>query len=286
MEIKVGTLAGFCYGVKRAITEATEIAGNNEKIYCIGEIVHNPQVVKRLKEKGIIFVEEIEEVPDNSNVIFRAHGMPKETYIEAKKRNIKVFDLTCPNVEKLHKKVLEMKNDYFIILLGKVGHAENISTISFAGENSFILESQDDIIDCYKKYEKTSLGKVYILAQTTYNFKKFDKVIEELKENFCEAEIVVDNTICNATELRQNEVEKLSKEFPKMIIIGGKNSSNTAKLVEISKKFCKNVYSIETKEELDEKEFNSNDRVGIMAGASTPYESIKEVVEFLEKIGG
>ena len=178
------------------------------------------------------------------------------------------------------------ENDYFIILLGKVGHAENISTISFAGENSFILESQDDIIDCYKKYEKTSLGKVYILAQTTYNFKKFDKVIEELKENFCEAEIVVDNTICNATELRQNEVEKLSKEFPKMIIIGGKNSSNTAKLVEISKKFCKNVYSIETKEELDEKEFNSNDRVGIMAGASTPYESIKEVVEFLEKIGG
>ena len=120
MEIKVVSLAGFCYGVKRAVSKAIELTDTTRKIYCIGEIVHNSQVVKKLKEKGIIFVEKIEEVPSNSNVIFRAHGMPEETYIEANNRNIKVFDLTCPNVAKLHQKVSKMKKDYFIILLGKI----------------------------------------------------------------------------------------------------------------------------------------------------------------------
>ena len=176
------------------------------------------------------------------------------------------------------------RNDYFIILVGKKGHAENIGTIGFAGENSFIFENEDDIIDCYKKYEKSNLNKIYVVFQTTFNMKKAELLAEEIKHEFYETDVIVDNTICNATEQRQKEVKELAKSVNKMVIVGGKNSSNTLKLVQISEEFCQKVYHVETKEGLDKNKFDENDIVGIMAGASTPKESIEDVKCFLEQI--
>ena len=282
MEIIVGKLAGFCYGVNNAVTKAEEIVKKEKDIYCIGEIVHNRQVVNKLEVLGMKTVENIEDVPDGKNVIFRSHGMPECAYSIAEAKKLKVYDLTCPSVIAIHEKVKKKRNDYFIILVGKRGHAENIGTIGFAGENSFILENEDDIIDCYQKYEESKLDKVYVVFQTTFSMKKAEILSEELKHEFYETDVIIDNTICNATEQRQKEVKELAKSVNKMVIVGGKNSSNTLKLVQISEEFCQKVYHVETKEELDKNDFLENDIIGIMAGASTPKESIEDVKRYLE----
>lgn len=284
MEIVVGKLAGFCFGVNNAVTKAEEIVRKNKEVYCIGEIVHNRQVVENLESLGMKTVENLEDVPNEKIVIFRSHGMPEDAYKKAELKNLKIYDLTCPSVKLLHEKVAKNKDKFFIILVGKKEHPENIGTIGFAGENSFILESEDDIIDCYKKYEESGLKDVYVLFQTTFNMKKAEELAEEIKHEFYETDVIIDNTICKSTEQRQKEVRELAKIVNKMVIIGGKNSSNTLKLVQISKEFCEIVYHVETKEELDETMFNSSDIVGIMAGASTPKVSIEEVKEFLNNI--
>lgn len=284
MEIIVGKLAGFCFGVNNAVTKAEEILKCEKDVYCIGEIVHNRQVVTRLEELGMKTVENIEEVPNGKSVIFRSHGMPECAYNLAKTKNLKIYDLTCPSVIALHEKVKKMRDEFFIILVGKRGHAENIGTIGFAGENSFILEDENDIIDCYKKYEESNLRNVYVVFQTTFNMKKALELADEIKHEFYETDVIIDNTICNATEQRQKEVKELAINVNKMVIIGGKNSSNTLKLVQISNEFCQNVYHIETGDELNKEMFNKNDKIGIMAGASTPKSSIEEVKIFLESI--
>lgn len=281
MEIIVGELSGFCFGVNNAVTKAEEIIRSEKNVYCIGEIVHNKQVVKKLENLGMKTVESIEDVPDGEKVIFRSHGMPKVAYEIAESKNLKVYDLTCPSVKLLHDKVQKMKKNSFIILVGKKGHAENIGTIGFAGENSFILEDEDDILDCYKKYEKSEYRNVYVLFQTTFNTKKAEELAKEIKYEFYETDVIIDNTICRATEARQQEVKEIAQNVNKMVIVGGKNSSNTLKLVQISKEFCSNVYHVETKEELNREMFSVNDKVGIMAGASTPKKSIEEVKDYI-----
>lgn len=284
MEIIVGKLAGFCFGVNNAVTKAEEIIKKENEVYCIGEIVHNKQVVKRLESFGMKTVENIEDIPNGKNVIFRSHGMPECAYKKAEAKNLHVYDLTCPSVKGLHEKVKKKRDEFFIILVGKKGHPENIGTIGFAGQNSFVLEDENDIIDCYKKYEESNLRDVYVVFQTTFNMKTAEKLAEEIKHEFYETDVIVDNTICSATEQRQNEVKELAKSVNKMVIIGGKNSSNTLKLVQISKEFCLQVYHVETKDELEISMFNENDIIGIMAGASTPKSSIEDVKCFLEQI--
>lgn len=284
MEIIVGKLAGFCFGVSNAVTKAEEIVKKNNNVYCIGEIVHNRQVTEALEKMGMITIENIEDVPNNSNVIFRSHGMPEMAYEKAKEKNLNIFDLTCPSVKLLHDKVKKMKDKSFIILVGKKGHAENVGTIGFSGNNSFILETEEEILDCYQKYEESGLSSVYVLFQTTFNLKKAEEIAKEIEHEFFEADVIVDNTICMATSSRQEETKRLAQNVNKMIIIGGKNSSNTQKLAQISKEMCKSVYHVETKEELDVNWFDKNDKVGIMAGASTPNISIDEVKEFLKNV--
>lgn len=283
MEVIVGKLAGFCFGVNTAVTKAEEIVKENKEVYCIGEIVHNKQVVENLEALGMKTVEEVKDVPDGKVAIFRSHGMPEEAYKEAEKKNLKIYDLTCPSVKLLHEKALKHRDKFFIILVGKIGHAENVGTISYAGDNSFILEDEEDILECYQKYEESGLKDVYVLFQTTYSTVKAKKVIEELKHEFYETDVIIDNTICSATEQRQKEVKDIAQKVDKMIIVGGKHSSNTLKLVQISKEFCDIVYHVETKEELEKSMFENNDKIGIMAGASTPKINIEEVKEFLEE---
>ena len=283
MEIIIGKTAGFCYGVKRAIDEAEkQLKESNENVYCLGEIVHNKQVIKKLESQGMIFVNNIFEA--RNMTMIRAHGVEKQIYDIAKKENIELKDCTCPNVLKIHEIVDEFsKKGYYIFLCGNKNHPENIGTISYCGDNAVIIENEDNMNEALNKFNSLRIKKILLISQTTYSLEKFN-IIEEIIKNKIskDIELVVKNTICRATELRQKETEQLAKEVDYMIIIGGKNSSNTRKLYEIAKKNCNNSICIETAAELNLDEINEKEKIGIMAGASTPKESINEVYEKLE----
>lgn len=281
MEVIVGKLAGFCPGVSNAVKKTLEIAKQENNIYCYGELVHNKQVVDELEKNGVVTVDNIDEIPNNSIVIFRAHGVKESTYEIAKQKKLKVIDLTCGNVKIIHDKVKKARDNNFIIIIGDKEHPENIGTKDFAGVNSFVISSEDEIIDAYKKFEESNLNRVYVVSQTTFNMKKFEDLTNEIEENFCEVPVIIDNTICRATELRQEEVLELSKKVDEMIVIGGKNSANTQKLVQISEKNCKKVYHIQTKEDLKDIKFNTDAKIGIVAGASTPKDIILDVEKYI-----
>ena len=283
MEIIVGKNAGFCGGVAYTIKKANELLENGE-IYCLGEIIHNKQVIKSLEEKGMKTVDNIEDIPNGSRVIFRAHGEPISLYKRANEKNLQIEDLTCTRVKIIHDKVQKGKNDSFIIVIGSKKHPETIGTIGFAGENSYVIESEDDILDSYIEYEKTMLGKVYVVAQTTFLSSKFDKLAKEIEKNFFEADVIIDKTICNATENRQLEAKKISQECDVILVIGGKNSSNTKKLFVVSNENCEKVYFIENIDDIKNINFSQNDKIGILAGASTPKEIIEDVKKYIERI--
>lgn len=278
--IKVGKYAGFCGGVTNSVTKTEKYLNEYNNLYCLGELVHNKQVIESLEEKGLKTIESLAEVEDNSNVIIRAHGVANSIYEEASKRNINLIDLTCPKVLKIHDKVSEYRDKgYFIILVGSKAHPEVIGTISFCGDKSIVIEDLNDIEEVNNIIKSNNYKDVVIFAQTTIKESLFDEIVDCLKENI--QDLVVENTICNATHLRQQECLEMAKASDCMIIIGGKNSSNTKKLYEVASSVCPNTYLVETYKELDFNELKKYENIGIMAGASTPKTSIDEVVNNL-----
>ena len=284
MEVIVGKTAGFCYGVKNAVDNATAEIEKNEMVCCLGEIVHNSKVVKDLEDKGMIFIDDLSENKEKNKTIIRAHGVPKEIYTKAEQEGIELVDLTCPKVLKIHKIVSEYaEKGYFIFLIGNKVHPETLGTASYCGDNSYVIEQEDDITDAINKLNESGKENLLVVVQTTFSMEKFDKYIEHIKSNIGESiNLEVINTICNATKIRQEETEEMSKQVDYMIIIGGKNSSNTKKLYEISCQNCAKVICIEDKSEIDLSELEGVNKVGIMAGASTPQKSVDEVVELLK----
>lgn len=284
MEIIVGKTSGFCYGVKTTIEKTEKILEDNksDEIYCLGELVHNKTIIDDFKAKGIKFVNDIEEA--KKTTIIRAHGIEKNIYEKAKRRNIELIDLTCPSVLKIHEIVEKYaKNDYYIFLVGKKEHPETIGTYSFCGKNSCIISKSSDVEKALENFSKTNLDKTMIIVQTTYSKKEFEEIVEKIKENLPQNILLeIKNTICKATELRQEETKSMSKKVDLMVIVGGKNSSNTNKLYEIAKANCKKAIFVETKEEIDKNTIRDFERVGIMAGASTPQKSIDEIIEKLK----
>lgn len=284
MEIIVGKTSGFCYGVKTTIEKTEKILEDNksDEIYCLGELVHNKTIIDDFKAKGIKFVNDIEEA--KKTTIIRAHGIEKNIYEKAKRRNIELIDLTCPSVLKIHEIVEKYaKNDYYIFLVGKKEHPETIGTYSFCGKNSCIISKSSDVEKALENFLKTNLDKTMIIVQTTYSKKEFEEIVEKIKENLPQNILLeIKNTICKATELRQEETKSMSKKVDLMVIVGGKNSSNTNKLYEIAKANCKKAIFVETKEEIDKNTIRDFERVGIMAGASTPQKSIDEIIEKLK----
>ena len=284
MEYIVGKTAGFCYGVKNAVEKSEKALENEKPIYCLGEIVHNKNVVKDLENKGIIFIDDIKQNLEKRKTIIRAHGIAKEVYTQADKMGVDLIDLTCPKVLKIHKIVSEYnEKEYYIFLVGSKKHPEIIGTASFCGDDVSIIENIDDINISIDNFKKSNRKKLAIVVQTTFSLQKFTEIIESIKkkfENFENIEVV--NTICNATKIRQEETEELSKKVDCMIIVGGKNSSNTKKLYEISKKNCSNTICVEDANEIDKIFFKYGNIVGIMAGASTPQSSINSVVKMVE----
>lgn len=286
MELIIGKTAGFCFGVRNAVDKTyEEINKNTKNLYCLGELVHNGRIVENITKKGVITVNDIYEIPNNSNVIIRAHGVEPSIYDIANEKNLNLIDLTCPKVAMIHKLAKEfVNNKYYIFLIAENNHPETIGTKGFCGKNSTIIEDLEDIDGAIENFNNSSLTKIAILAQTTFSVEKFNNIVNNIKSRV-NCEIEVKNTICNATEMRQAETEELSKKVDLMIVIGGQNSANTKRLYDISSKNCKNAILIQNKDDEVLKEVlkNNFEKIGIMAGASTPKESIDEVIEYINK---
>lgn len=279
MEIIIGKNAGFCYGVQRAVDGAIEETKKGET-YCLGEIVHNQNVIVNLEQKGIKFIKNIEDV--RSKTIIRAHGVPKEVYEKAKKMNIDLIDLTCPSVLKIQKIAEEYyKKDFFIIIVGKENHPEVIGIKSHAGKKCIIVANKEEVYEHLKKFQEEK--NILLISQTTHSSKKFDEIAEDLKKQLNKnTNFEIKKTICPSTEIRQKETKEIAKKVEMMIIIGDKRSSNTNKLYEISCEFCNKVLFIADVNELDARKIEGIKKIGIMAGASTPKEDIIMVKKKLE----
>lgn len=298
IEIIIGKTAGFCYGVKRAVNETLKKLNENniekKDLYCLGEIVHNNVVVEKLKNNGLKVIEKIDGKILKQDIIIRAHGIPPKTYNDLEKLDSKILDLTCPHVVAIQKQIEKYSNEgYYIIITGKKEHPEVIGLVGY-GKYVSVIEKIEEVDKIIKEYivikETKSIKKVVVLSQTTFSDLKYTKISERIKQLLCEdSEIILKNTVCEATKIRQEETNKLSKSVGVMIIVGGKNSSNTKKLYEIANTNCFSV-CVETKEELNMQNIKEAlikkniYKVGIMAGASTPAESIKEVEECLRSL--
>lgn len=274
MEIKVAKTAGFCFGVERAVDTVYEHSAE-KNVYTYGPIIHNETVVSDLKKKGIQVIDSLEELKsiNEGTIIIRSHGVEKSIYDLIEKKGLQLVDATCPFVKKIHKIVQkESEKGHVIVIIGSNHHPEVEGIKGWCHSQPIVIESVQEAQDLVVETEKT----ICIVAQTTFNYKKFQDLVEIISKKGYD--INVFNTICNATEERQTEARAISKEVDAMIVIGGKSSSNTQKLYEISKRECANTYYIQTLDDLDFKMFNESiNSVGITAGASTPNNIIKEV---------
>lgn len=275
MEILVAKSAGFCFGVQNAIDKAENIAGAGANVFTFGPIIHNTQVVNDLKLKGVEVLNDIKDVQEGDKIIIRSHGVPKNEYDRLVETKAEVIDATCPYVQHIHKIVEDKSNNgYKIIIVGDPEHPEVKGVNGWCGNSAVIINDMEDIND-----EVRSFNKICIVAQTTYNLSKWNTIVCELIKH--PKEILIYNTICSATETRQLEALELSKQVDAMIVVGGKDSSNTRKLYEICKENCENTIFVESAEDIDLSLLENSKKVGITAGASTPEYAIKSVIEKL-----
>lgn len=283
MEILVAKGAGFCFGVKRAIDIAFNIAGKkHEGIYTFGPIIHNPQVIESLKVKGIAPTEDITR-KDIKTLIIRTHGIPLDLYEKASKAGYEIVDTTCPFVKKAQYYAKLLKEEgYQVIILGDREHPEVKGLMSYAGEDVVVINGKtafDGNCEDMPKLKK----KVGLVVQTTQPLEGLKRLIGKVIEQ--SKEIKVYNTICNSTALRLSETEEMAKKVEVIIVVGGKNSANTTQLANLCASFPVNTYHVETADELKKEWFNGVSRVGITAGASTPDWIIRDIKERIEEIG-
>ena len=274
MEVVLAKSSGFCFGVKRAVDRVYEQLAENKKIYTYGPIVHNDDVVADLEEKGVKVLntkEELTELTEGS-VVIRAHGVPKEIYEIMEQKNIECIDATCPFVKRIHKIVeKESAEGRRIIVIGNAKHPEVEGIRGWCKTSATVIESREEAL----QFNGSKDDKYCVVSQTTFNYKKFQDLVEILDKKRYDRVVV--NTICNATEERQTEARQIADEADAMIVIGGSHSSNTQKLFEICRKECENTYYIQTVDDLNLGVLRSTGLVGITAGASTPKKIIEEV---------
>ncbi len=274
MEIIKVESAGFCFGVKRAVKKAIEASEKfkGSKIYTIGPIIHNNDVVRDLERRGVKVAEDFNI--KNSVVVLRSHGVEKDILEKLKKNNNIIIDAICPYVKKIHKCVEELKKEnYFIVIIGDKNHPEVKAIASYAGESFYkIISDENEINDFFK-----DIKKIGIVAQTTQSVENYLNICNKLLVN--KGEFRIFNTICDSTSIRQKETIEVAKQVDCMIVIGGKHSANTKRLFELSKEILDNVYFIENEKDLDLNLIKNKQKIGITAGASTPENIIDGVVE-------
>ena len=274
MNVTVAKSAGFCFGVKRAIDTVYQEIEKGEKVFTLGPIIHNEQVVQELEEKGVQVINSIEELADikDGTVVIRSHGVSEQVIRQLEKYDIKIVDATCPFVSKIHRIVQEKYREGFqIVIIGNRTHPEVEGINGWCENSAIVLETVSEA----ESFRPDPQKKLCIVSQTTFNYNKFQELVEIIKKKGYDISVL--DTICNATEERQTEARKIAAESDLMIVIGDKHSSNTQKLYEISKKECANTYYIQTSKDMDYHQIQSINNVGITAGASTPNNIIEEV---------
>jgi 4-hydroxy-3-methylbut-2-enyl diphosphate reductase len=273
MDVIIGKSSGFCSGVQRAIKGATNALKEHKKIYCFGEIIHNPVVVKTLKDMGMVVVNDIEKVPDKSWFVIRSHGLQNEIYKRAVTKKLEIFDFTCPKVKKIHSLVTELTDEGCdILIVGNPYHPEVKAILSLASGNAKVIEKPGELktLDSSKHYA--------VVVQTTFNPEAFLRIVNQII--LCTKKTIIYNTLCEETIKRQTESLQLANEVDFIVVVGGKNSSNTKTLYNTVKKRVSAVH-IEDINELDMRLFKDIERVGIISGASAPEEEVKKVYEYL-----
>ena len=272
-EVILEKSAGFCFGVKRAVDTVYEQTGK-KNVYTFGPIIHNEEVVKDLEKKGVFVINTMEELDDitEGTVIIRSHGVSSAVYEALQKKGVEIVDATCPFVLKIHNIVKqESANGKQIVIIGNEKHPEVEGIMGWS-------KTQVHVVDTVEKAQNLQLDpqrEVCIVSQTTFNYNKFKELVEIISEKGYN--IIIRNTICNATEERQTEAREIAKRVDAMIVVGGSSSSNTRKLYEICKNECKDTYYIQTLNDLDMTSLGKADCIGITAGASTPNNIIQEV---------
>ena len=277
-KIKTIKNAGFCYGVERAYNLAKkELKENNNSIYSLGDLIHNKQVVEELNNLGAKPIKTLEEIKESKeakkdSIIIRAHGISKEINEEIKNKNLKIVDATCPFVKVPQNAVKEYgKKGYFIFIAGDEGHPEVEGIKSYVAKSKrMIINNVNQLLDSFLTFPK----KATLVSQTTLSFEIFSQIalflIKEVEE------LVVINSICDATNIRQKETRELAQKSDVMIVIGGRHSANTKRLLLISQEYTKAI-QIETEFELEKSWFEGLENIGITAGASTPNWIISRV---------
>jgi 4-hydroxy-3-methylbut-2-en-1-yl diphosphate reductase len=282
MKIYLANPRGFCAGVDRAI-EIVELSLKiyGAPIYVRHEIVHSRHVVNSLRQKGAVFVEELNEVPDGSIVIFSAHGVAKDVWEEANHRRLKVIDATCPLVIKVHNEVnRDHTQGYELILIGHAGHPEVIGTLGQIPDKFHLVSSVDDV----KKLEVENAHLSYV-TQTTLSVDECRDIVEALNRRFPGIKGPHQEDICYATQNRQNAVKELAKFVDVILVIGSPNSSNSNRLRELAERFGIHSYLIDSSEDINQEWIKNARAVGITAGASAPEVLVTDVVAYLKKHG-
>lgn len=276
MKIKLAKTAGFCFGVNRAVELVNNLSGQGKKVYTLGPIIHNKQVVDELGKKGVRIADSVCDIEDDGTLVIRSHGVPQNVIREIKLRNIEYVDATCPFVEKIHKIVKrESEQGKPILIAGDKNHPEVQGIESYCVSEAHIFHDCEELEKILGDIPNLREKSVSVVFQTTFNTLEWEKSLKILKRVCTNATIF--DTICNATSCRQSEAEILSKEVDFMVVIGGKHSSNTAKLKDICLRNCRTVL-VETAEELPICEMQAAKKIGVTAGASTPANIIEEVL--------
>ena len=268
MEVILADYLGFCYGVKRAVTIAQENASADGTSSTLGPIIHNPQVVERLKTEGVGTVDALAEM-DRGTVIIRSHGVGPEIYEEAEQRGLNLVDATCPHVKKAQLSAKKLADSgRKVVIVGEKKHPEVRSIFEWSGGQAVVIETEEeaDALD--------PCAKLGVVCQTTFSGDKFKSIVMHLLEK--SRDVHIQRTICTATDQRQKAALDLAAQVDMMLVIGGKNSANTTRLAQICAEKCL-TYHIETAEELQDEWFDKIEKIGITAGASTPDWIIKEL---------
>lgn len=275
MKINIAKKAGFCFGVKRAIDITFNLAKEDNKgLYTYGPLIHNPQVVEELNRKGVKTISDLTS-PDIRTIIIRTHGVSPQVYDETSKMGYNVIDATCPFVKKAQNFAQILHDEgYQVLIIGDKEHPEVQGLIGFAGGKA-VVASDADKLPALK-------NRVGIIVQTTQPFDTFRKIVLQVISTVREVKIY--NTICDFTAQRVKETKELAKKVDLMVIVGGKNSSNTNQLVKLSRDVCAKVYHVETADEIREEWFQGVENVGITGGASTPQWIIDDAVKKIKEI--
>ena len=277
IEITISPNGGACFGVVRAIKLGQQAAAKGKEasapVYSFGSIVHNPKTIRELEEQGVKTVEDSTQITSGT-VILRSHGVRRENEKDFKSRGVQIIDATCPLVKKPQKIAASLgSRGYFLVLVGDANHPEVKGVLSYFGSDNYVVTYKPEDIDKIP----SEVTKVGVVAQTTIEVKVLNTIVEQCQKRF--SEVAVYNTICDATSVRQEEAEILAKKADVLIVVGGKNSSNTNKLVKICKQYQPATYLIEEIGEIEVGWFDGKKKIGVTGGASTPQEYVDEAGE-------